>query len=81
MFEDLSEAARLALGSWCHVGGSTQTGHTIDFAAASSISCVLNDDPSGAGEVGQLYVRGGIAVIAIDQASHSEGEPEKVQTR
>jgi hypothetical protein len=31
MFEDLSEAARLALGSWCHIGGSTQASHTVVF--------------------------------------------------
>lgn len=38
----------------------------LSSAAASSILYVLNDDSNGADEVGQLCVRGGIVVVAID---------------
>ena len=46
--------------------GALRRAILLSSAAASSILCVLNDDPSGAGEVGQLCVRGGIVVVAID---------------
>jgi hypothetical protein len=55
---------RSALGVM--LAGALRRAILLYSAAASSILCVFNDDPSGAGEVGQLCVRGGIVVVAID---------------
>jgi hypothetical protein len=55
---------RSALG--VTLAGALRRAILVSSVAASSILCVLNDDPSGAGEVGQLCVRGGIVVVAID---------------
>jgi hypothetical protein len=55
---------RSALGVM--LAGALRRAILLSSAAASSILCVLNDDPSGAGEVGQSCVRGGIVVVAID---------------
>ena len=55
---------RSALG--VTLAGALRRAMLLSSAAANSILCVLNDDPSGVGEVGQLCVRGGMAVVAID---------------
>jgi hypothetical protein len=74
--EDALELGRCLKISWKRVdlrsalgvtlAGALRRAILLSSAAASSILRVLNDDPSGAGKVGQLCVRGGMFVVAID---------------
>jgi hypothetical protein len=55
---------RSALG--VTLAGALRRAILLSSAVASSILCVLNDDRSGVGEVGQSCARGGVVVVAID---------------